>query len=81
MEAERIDVRKLEPAVREQLRKSALRMHQRGRLQTAIAAELGAMRSTVSIWIGQARNGGGTKDLQLGRSLGANSARIRPLIP
>jgi hypothetical protein len=39
METERIDVRKLEPAAREQLRKTALRMHMRGRSRTAIAAD------------------------------------------
>lgn len=71
METERIDVRKLEPAAREQLRKTALRMHKRGRSQTAIAAELGVRRATVSVWIGRVRNGGSTKDLKRGRSLGS----------
>jgi len=44
METERIDVRKLEPAAREQLRRTAIRMHKRGRTQEAIAQELGVRR-------------------------------------
>ena len=44
METERIDVRKLELAAREQLRRTAIRMHKRGRTQEAIAQELGVRR-------------------------------------
>jgi len=35
---------KLEPAAREQLRRTAIRMHKRGRTQEAIAQELGVRR-------------------------------------
>lgn len=44
----KIDVRKLEPAAREQLRRTAVRMHKRGRSQTHIAEELGLRRPTIS---------------------------------
>jgi len=70
METERIDVRKLEPAAREQLRRTAIRMHKRGRTQETIAQELGVRRPTVSAWIGRARTGQGIKEAKRGRPLG-----------
>lgn len=70
METERIDARKLEPAAREQLRRTAIRMHKRGRTQEAIAQELGVRRPTVSAWIGRARTGQGIKEAKRGRPLG-----------
>jgi transposase-like protein len=57
METERIDVRKLEPAAREQLRRTAVRMFKRGHSQSAIARDLGVRRPTVSDWVGKARSG------------------------
>ncbi|NMG67880.1 IS630 family transposase, partial [Azoarcus indigens] len=47
---EKIDVRKLEPAAREQLRRTVIRMLGRGHSQTAVAAELGINRLTVHNW-------------------------------
>lgn len=70
METERIDVRKLEPAAREQLRRTAIRMHQRGHTQEAIAQELGVRRPTVSGWLAKARAGQGPKEGKRGRPLG-----------
>ena len=70
MEIERIDTRKLEPAAREQLRKSALRMHKRGRSQESIARELGLRRPTISSWVAKAKSGGGTQEGRRGRPLG-----------
>lgn len=70
METERIDTRKLEPAAREQLRKTAVRMHRQGMKQATIAETLGVRRSTITIWIGKARNGEGTKESKRGRSVG-----------
>jgi hypothetical protein len=45
MEIERVDNRKLEPAARDQLRKTAVRMHRQGLKQAAIADALGVRRS------------------------------------
>jgi hypothetical protein len=45
MESDRVDTRKLEPAAREQLRKTAVRMHRQGLKQAAIADALGVRRS------------------------------------
>ena len=70
MEIERVDTRKLEPAAREQLRKTAVRMHRQGLKQAAIADALGVRRSTISIWIGKVRSGEGTKEAKRGRSVG-----------
>ena len=44
MEKERIDARTLEPAAREQLRKTAIRMHRRGQTHRSIAEALGVRR-------------------------------------
>lgn len=70
METERTDVRKLEPAAREQLRRTVIRMHKRGHTQTAIAQELGLRRPTVTGWIAQAKAGRGVKEARRGRPLG-----------
>jgi transposase len=70
MEIERVDTRKLEPAAREQLRKTAVRMHRQGLKQAAIADALGVRPSTISIWIGKVRSGEGTKEAKRGRSVG-----------
>jgi transposase len=70
METEQIDVRKLEPTAREQLRRTVIRMHQRGRTQVAIAAELGLRRATVGGWLKKAASGEGVKEKRRGRSVG-----------
>lgn len=77
METERIDVRKLEPAAREQLRRTVVRMFKRGHSQSAIARELGLRRPTVSEWVGKARSGQGTKEGRRGRPLG-DGRRLTP---
>ena len=70
METERIDTRRLDPAAREQLRKTVVRMHKRGRSQESIAVELGLRRPTVTRWIGKEKSGGGTREEPRGRPLG-----------
>src|SRR5512144_819493 len=77
METERIDVRKLEPAAREQLRRTTLHLHRRGHTQEAIARELGVRRPTVSGWIAQAKPGQGVKEAPRGRPLG-DGRRLTP---
>ena len=59
METERIDTRKLEPAARELVRTTVVRMHKRGHTQESIATELGLRRPTVTLWVGKANAGGG----------------------
>ena len=70
MEIERIDTRKLDPAAREQLRKTVVRMHKRGHSQEFIARELGLRRPTISRWLAKVNSGGGTHEARRGRSLG-----------
>lgn len=70
MEKERIDTRTLEPAAREQLRKTAIIMHRRGQTHRSIAEALGVRRSTITIWIGKARSGYGTQEAKRGRPVG-----------
>ncbi len=70
METERIDIRKLEPAAREQLRRPVIRLHQRGHQQSVIAQELGLRRPTVSGWIAKVKAGRGVKEGRRGRPLG-----------
>lgn len=84
MDRERIDTRKLEPAAREQLRRTVLRLHRRGHSQAVIAAELGLRRPTVSAWLAKVAAGQGTGEGQRGRRMGegrrltaAQEARIR----
>lgn len=70
METERIDIRKLEPTAREQLRRTVIRLHQRGHKQSVIAQELGLRRPTVSGWIAKVKAGRGVKEARRGRPLG-----------
>lgn len=77
MEAERIDTRKLEPAAREQLRRTVIRLHRRGHSQAAIARELGLRRPTVTLWLLKAEAGQGVKEAQRGRPAG-NGRRLTP---
>lgn len=70
METERIDIRKLEPAAREQLRRTVIRLHKRGHKQSIIAQELGLRRPTVSGWIAKVKAGRGVKEARRGRPLG-----------
>jgi len=70
MESERIDARKLEPSAREQLRRSAIRLHQRGHTQMAIAEELGLRRATIGSWIKKAAAGESLREKKRGRTLG-----------
>lgn len=70
METERIDTRKLEPAAREQLRKTAIRMHRQGQSQSAIARVLGIRRATVVSWLARYKTGEGTKEAKRGRPMG-----------
>lgn len=77
METERIDVRKLEPAAREQLRRTAVRMFKRGHSQAAIARELGVRRPTVTEWVSKAQSGQGLKEGQRGRPVG-DGRRLTP---
>lgn len=70
MATERIDIRKLEPAAREQLRRTVIRLHQRGHKQSVIAQELGLRRPTGSGWIAKVKAGRGVKEARRGRPLG-----------
>src|SRR5512143_1587450 len=70
METERIDIPKLEPAAREHLRRTVIRLHKRGQKQSVIAQELGRRRPTVSGWIGKVKAGRGLKEARRGRPLG-----------
>lgn len=70
METDRIDVRKLDPSAREQLRRTACRLRKQGHTQEAIAAALGVRRPTVSEWLKRARSGAGVKEARRGRPLG-----------
>lgn len=70
---EKIDVRKLEPAAREQMRRTVIRMLGRGYSQTAVAAELGINRLTVHGWAKahSERGAAALKDAQRGRPEGS----------
>jgi len=48
---DKIDIRKLAPGAREQLRQTAVRMVKRGHTQTAVASELGIHRLVVGKWV------------------------------
>lgn len=83
---EKIDVRKLELAAREQLRRTAIRMYKRGRSQASIAEELGLRRPTISAWVVReaALGAQGFKEQKRGRAEGtgrrlieAQEARIK----
>jgi len=77
METERIDIRSLESAAREQLRRTAIRLHKRGQTQTAIADTLGIRRPTVTGWLLKAKSGQGVKEHKRGRRLGTGR-RLNP---
>lgn len=70
METERIAIRKLEPAAREQLRRTVIRLHKRGHQQSVIAQELGLRRPTGSGWIAKVKAGRGGKEARRGRPRG-----------
>lgn len=70
MDNERIDVRKLEPAAREQLRRSAVRLSKAGLSQRVIAEQLGLRRPTVSGWLERQAAGRGVKEAKRGRAIG-----------
>lgn len=76
---DRVDTRTLTPEAREQLRRMAIRMHQRGRTQVAIAEELGIRRATVSGWIRAYRDAGAKalKEAPRGRPVGTGR-RLTP---
>src|SRR5210317_1218400 len=74
---DRVDTRRLTPETREELRRAAVRMYQRGRTHTAIAAELGIRRPTISAWI-RAFPASGRKALKAaarGRPVGTGRSR------
>lgn len=73
---EKIDVRKLEPAAREQLRRTVIRLLGRRYSQTAVAAELGINRLTVHNWAKAhaERGAAALKDGQRGRPEGSGRA-------
>ncbi|MFT7548359.1 MAG: transposase [Candidatus Azotimanducaceae bacterium] len=77
METERIDTRSLEPAAREQLRRTVIRLHKRGQSQTAIAEALGIRRPTVTGWLSKAKAGQSVKENKRGRRLGTGR-RLTP---
>ncbi|NJN47002.1 MAG: hypothetical protein HC808_11570 [Candidatus Competibacteraceae bacterium] len=84
MESERIDVRKLERAAREQLRRTVVRLFNREHSQAFIARELGLRRATVAAWVGKARAGLDPQEGRRGWPLGvgrrltaAQGARLR----
>src|SRR5512143_1152252 len=70
METKRIDIRKLEPAARQQLRRTVIGRHKRGHKQSVIAQELGLRRPTGSGWIAKVKAGRGVKEARRGRPLG-----------
>ena len=47
---EEINIRKLKPAAREQLRGVVIRLLERGHTQTLVAREFGIHRTTVNMW-------------------------------
>ncbi|MEZ5627861.1 MAG: hypothetical protein R3E34_10085 [Rhodocyclaceae bacterium] len=69
---EKIDVRKLEPAAREQMRRTVIRMLGRGYNQTAVAAELNQLL-TVHGWAKVTPSGSGAEDGQRGRPEGSGA--------
>lgn len=77
MENERLDVRKLEPAAREQLRHTAIRLFKRGHSQVAIARDLGVRRATVAAWVSQFKSGGTLKEKPRGLPHG-HGRRLTP---
>lgn len=74
---ERIDVRKLDAAARQQMREIALRLHAQGYGSIAIADMLGLRRPTVSEWLRRVREGLGTGERKRGRRVGTGR-RLTP---
>ncbi len=74
---ERIDVRKLDAAARQQMREIVLRLHAQGYGSTAIADMLGLRRPTVSEWLRRVREGLGTGERKRGRRVGTGR-RLTP---
>lgn len=70
MDNERIDVRKLEPAAREQLRRMAIRLSKAGHSHQVIAEQLGLRRPTVTTWLGRQAAGLSVKEDKRGRAVG-----------
>ena len=77
METERIDIRSLESAARQQLRRNVIRLHNRGQSQTSIAEALGIRRLTVTGWLSKAKAGQSIKENKRGRRLGTGR-RLTP---
>lgn len=77
METERIDIRKLDPSSRRELRRIALRLFKQGRSITSIAEDLGLRRPTVSTWVGRSREGKSLEDAPKGRAVGSGR-RLTP---
>ncbi len=75
---ERIDVRKLEAAARQQMREIVLRLQAQGYGSTAIADMLGLRRPTVSDWLRRIREGLGTGERKRGRRVGTGR-RLTPV--
>ena len=70
METDRIDVRKLEPSAREQLRRTAIRLYKKSMTQTEISGYLGIRRPTITLWIGKSNSGEDVKEKKRGRRIG-----------
>lgn len=77
MKSERLDIRKLERAAREQLRRTVIRLFKRGHSQSAIARELGLRRSTVVEWVGKSKAGQSLQESRRGRPMG-DGRRLTP---
>lgn len=77
METERIDLRKLDPSARHELRRIAVRLVKQGRSITAIAEDLGLRRPTVSEWGGRSKQGKSLADGPKGRAVGSGR-RLTP---
>ena len=70
MKTDRIDVRSMAPAAREQLRRTVIRMHERGHSQLAISDTLGIRRPTITGWLNKVKLGEGVKEKKRGRRIG-----------
>jgi transposase len=77
METERVDVRKLTPSARQELRRVAVRLFKRGQSISAIARDLGLRRPTVSEWVGRVPQGRSLADRPKGRAVGSGR-RLTP---
>jgi transposase len=77
METERVDVQKLAPHARQELRPVAVQMYRQGRSIPSIARDLGLRIPTVSGWIGKAQQGQSLTDSGKGRPL-VEGRRLTP---